>query len=250
MTTESTGRETYAEALARLARALTTDAGAIPAFAPDEAAAREMELFVEENRDKRTEKLRRSLGLLADAFDDLDGLFDTYTRERTWAVGEDGVDRGEFLHWLAEAVRLTPKQRDYIACQQARDRVESQARRNRKAYIRFQEHWSVAGELAGDLPANPDLGVELNPIREWARFETPVFLGNDAPTPAVVLFFACRGDIRTAVLEPPGRALVEELAGMGRCTLGGWAAVSRHADREELIPLCRDLAEMGLVAFS
>ena len=56
-------------------------------------------------------------------------------------------------------------------------------------------------------------------------------------------------EIRTAVLDPHGRELVEELAARGPCTLDDWATQSQHADREELVTLYRDLAEMGLVAF-
>ena len=91
--------------------------------------------------------------------------------------------------------------------------------------------------------------ASLNPVRAWSRFTTTALLDDDATLPADVLFFAARDEIRTAVLDLHGRELVEELAACGPCTLDDWAGRSQHADREELVTLCRDLAEMGLVAF-
>ena len=91
--------------------------------------------------------------------------------------------------------------------------------------------------------------MHLNPSRAWSRFTTLALLDGDATLPADVLFFAAGETIRTAVLEPRGRALIEELAAWGSCALDEWAALSRHADRDELVAVCNDMAEMGLMAF-
>ena len=99
------------------------------------------------------------------------------------------------------------------------------------------------------LYATPGLRAHLNPVRAWSRFTTTTLLDDDATLPADVLFFAAGEEIRTAILESHGRALVEELASCGPRTLDEWAGRSQHADREELVSLYRDLAEMGLVAF-
>jgi hypothetical protein len=75
-------------------------------------------------------------------------------------------------------------------------------------------------------------------------------LGGQAAPPADVLFFPVREGITTAVLGEAVRALVEELAAISPLTLGEWAAFSTHAGRKELKAFCRDLAGVGLVAFS
>jgi hypothetical protein len=75
-------------------------------------------------------------------------------------------------------------------------------------------------------------------------------LDDDAALPADVLFFVAGEEIRTAVLDHHGRMLVEELASCGSCTLDEWLSASRSANRHELVALCRDLAEMGLIAIS
>jgi hypothetical protein len=75
-------------------------------------------------------------------------------------------------------------------------------------------------------------------------------LDDDTDLPADVLFFAVGMETNTAILEEHGRLLIEELSRFEPCTIDTWAALSEHADREELIELCADLAAMGLVALS
>jgi hypothetical protein len=145
---------------------------------------------------------------------------------------------------------LTPEQRDYVVCQRARHAVEDEARANRLGHVRFQELRSVADRLAAELDSNRRLRVHLNPIRAWALFMTPALLDEDASLPAAVLLFAVGNSISTAVLEPTGRSLVQELAACGPCTLDEWADRSWQADRDTLVEFCRDLAGMGLVAFA
>ena len=209
-----------------------------------------LKLFAEGNLKKRREKLQTQLESVADAFDDLEDLVSAYIRNVPPAAYDTTTSDGErFLSWLERTGDLTPRQRDYVSCQQARLAVEAAARADRPGHRRFQELWSLTPQLAAELDTDPGLRAYLNPIRAWSRFTTTTLLDDDATLPADVLFFATGDEIRTAILEPHGRALVEELASCGPRTLDEWAGRSQHADREELVSLYRDLAEMGLVAF-
>lgn len=207
-----------------------------------------LKLFAQSNLSKRRQKLQGQLEVVAEAFEDFEDLVSAYARTVP-APADDAADGEGFLSWLERTGEPMPRQRDYVACQRARLAVEAAARADRHGHLRFQELRRTASELADEWDTDPGLRVWLNPIRAWSRFLTPALLDDDAAVPADVLFFAAGDAIRTAVLEPHGRALVEELAAHTPCTLDEWAALSRHADREELAALGRDLAEMGLVAF-
>ncbi|MBI2824825.1 MAG: hypothetical protein HYX69_09080 [Planctomycetia bacterium] len=209
-----------------------------------------LKLFAEGNLGKRREKLHAQLEFVAEAFDDFEDLASAYIRSVPPAAYDTTASDGErFLSWLERAGALTPRQRDYVACQRARLGVEAAARADRRGHLGFQELWNSALQRAATLDMAPGLRVYLNPSRAWSQFITAALLDDDATLPADVLFFAAGEAIRTAVLEPNGRALIEELASCGPCTFDEWAALSRHADRRELVEFCRDLAEMGLVAF-
>jgi hypothetical protein len=112
----------------------------------------------------------------------------------------------------------------------------------------FQELWSVKDELAREFGTADGIRVHLNPVRLQTRLHTPALLEGEAP-PADVLFFAVRDGVATAVLDPFGQELLRELAALGPCTLGLWAASTVLADRDSLEQLCRDLVDMGLAAF-
>lgn len=209
-----------------------------------------LKLFAEGNLKKRREKLQAQLESVAEAFDNLEDLVPAFIRNVRPAAYDTTVSDGErFLSWLERTGALTPRQRDYVACQRARLAVEAAARADHPGHRRFQELWSLTPQLAAELDTAPGLRAHLNPVRAWSRFTTTALLDDDATLPADVLFFAAGEEIRTAVLDPHGRELVEELASCGPCTLDDWASRSRYANREEIVTLCRDLAEMGLVAF-
>ena len=210
-----------------------------------------MAIFLHDNRAKRREKLHTQLEFVAEAVDNFDDLVTAFAREFPLeAYYSTTTDADRFLHWLERAHPLTDEQRDCVACQRARHAVEREARKNRPGHLRFQELWSMADQLAAELDTNPSLTIHLNPIRVWTRLATSAFLDEDTSPPADALFFPVGGDIRTAVLEPAGQALVRELGSGAPCTLEEWTCRSRDGGREELAAFCRDLAEMGLVAFS
>lgn len=244
--------ESYEQVIDRLTRALATgDLSAVSDLIPDDRHAEQMRLFAEENRDKRCDKLRTRLDLLADGFDDLDELLEEYAREQGQeALSEVTHDAERFLNWLDEKPTLTPQQRDYLACQKARHAVEFAAARHREAHLRFQERVSLAPELATELDEHRSFTIHLNPIRVWSRFQTTALLDEEAICPADVLFFARATDVHVALLDEQGRAAVEELATLSPCTLEEWIAWSQTASPDQLIELCRDLAEIGLISFT
>lgn len=250
----STPQTNYRQELQRICRAMAearTDAvindlelGSVPEF---------MKMFVEDNVDKRYDKLQKQLEILKDAFtgEELNEIFLAFMDKVPLGAYDSGQYDGEkLLKWLEANRPLTPVQRDVVRCQRARHAVENLGRVKRREHIRFQEFASLSAELASELGENPSLKIHLNPLRVWTQFETNTLLDDEAPTPADVLFFAVRNNISTAMLEEHGRNLIDELATLEPATLTTWAILTEHADREELIELCRDLAEMGLVAFS
>ena len=252
MTDPSESELTYRDELRHWVPALAgfqPSTGVCDALAPGSSPIG-LKLFAEGNLSKRREALRAQLEFVAEVFDDLDELVSAYVRSVPPVAYDVTASDGErFLSWLERTGEQTPRQRDYVACQQARLAVEAAARADRPGHRRFQELWSLTPQLAAELDTAPTLRACLNPVRAWSRFTTTTLLDDDAALPADVLFFAAGEEIRTAVLDPHGRELVEELASCGPCTLDEWAGRSQHADREELVTLCRDLAEMGLVAF-
>lgn len=248
-----TKNETYRQQLQRIARAMATAHTADVYGDLEQGSKHElMKLFVDGNLDKRMDKLDKALEFVKEAFgDEFENLLIEYIKAVPLGAYDSGqFDSEKFLVWLLENHRPTPEQRDYIACQRARHAVENMGRNQRLSHIRFQDLSSLAAELAKELETHPGLWIHLNPIRVWTRFETNELTGEDAPAPSEVLFFAVGNDCHTAALQDEGRQLVEELALHQPCTLDTWAALSQHGNREELIEMCHDLAEMGLVAFS
>lgn len=155
-----------------------------------------------------------------------------------------------FSHTIVQTQPLMPEQQDYLTCQQAGLAVESEIHRKDGEHIRFQELWSAGHRREAELDTNLDVRVHLNPIRVWARFVTPVLLKGEADLPAEVLFFAAEDVIRTAVLDGKARALLKMLDWFSPCTMRQFWMFNQHSGRTEIVRFCRDLARIGLVAFS
>jgi hypothetical protein len=248
--------ETYAAEIARFAQALALAHNEhLHQHLAEGSTVEQVKLFTDGNLDKRFEKLQRQTEFVADAFAEFDELLVEFMRHHPLSAYDTGTSDGErCLRWLERTGELSPEQRDYIICQRARHAVEESARSNRLAYVRFQELWSTSDLLIDEIGSNPDLRIYLNPIRIWSRFETQVLLDADCETPADVLFFPVQGDIRTALLEPSGYRRVRALAELSPCMIETWVEApsadrSDRATHSQLIEFCRDLAEMGLVAF-
>lgn len=212
----------------------------------------QVRLFLESNRAGRREKLLAHLDFLAPAFHDFDDRIDAYLRERPLAAYDSiAADAERWLGWIEDRGELSPEQRDYLACQWARLAVEAAARRDRAGHRRFQQLWSATAGRVADLGVDRRLRLHLNPIRAPARFRTPALLEEGATVPADVLCFAVREEIATVVLEPAAWTQLEELSACGPCSFDLWAGQcgpDESEQREELIALARDLAELGLVA--
>jgi hypothetical protein len=245
-------QETYREQLIRLVRSLVkpNNEMAVRGDLAQACTAQQVKMFVDGNLEKRLEKLQKQLEFVAEAFDDFDELIVSYVSDMPSASYDSVTSDGDrMLDWLSETKSPTPEQQDYIACQRARHAIEDLARRNRLKHVRFQELRSMNEQSLAELETNHQLRAYLNPIRTWARFVTTALLDDDSQPPANVLVFANGNEISTAVLELEGQALINELADYSPCTLGEWAALSQLADRDELVDLCRDLVDMGLIAF-
>ncbi len=208
-----------------------------------------IEMFVDGNTYKRYEKLNDQLDFLRGGFENLDRLIDQYVHQRPLSAYDDGMNDGElFCRWLKEHAPLSPEQSDYIVCQQARHAIEQQARLRRLEYVRFQDLYSMVDRSIGQRTTVCSLQLRLNPVRLWRQLQTTALLEATDTAPANVLFFAVQGEIRTAVFELEGQALVNELADFSPCTIAQWSALTACGDSEQLVESTYDLAEMGLVA--
>jgi hypothetical protein len=243
--------DAYREELTRLARLLTRDRVDEGEDLPVSTAVREqMRMFAEENIDKRIDKLGSQLEFVAEAFPDFGQFLDRYIEEHPQCAYDTVItDAQRFLTWLTETQNPTAEQCDHIVCQQARHELDLLARKKRIAHVRFQDLSGMASRVVEDLPTDETLRIYLNPIRKWEVFETHALLDEEAEVPASVLFYAVGAQITTAVLDPAGKELIEELAAVEPCTLARWAEHHGAVSRDELAEFCAGLADMGLIAF-
>jgi hypothetical protein len=209
-----------------------------------------IKMFTDGNCEKRLEKLQNQLEILAAVFEDLDDLVAAFIKSHPLSAYDTGcTDADRFLIWLQRRAPLSLVQLDYVACQQARQMVESIGRKNRLGHIRFQEQWSITGRLVDQLETNPDLQIHLNPLRTWTTFHTSALLDDTDSPPIEVLFFACRSDIRTAALNAEAVTHIRALEEISPCHLTEWMSVLDFTQTQDFVPICRECAEMGLIAF-
>lgn len=208
-----------------------------------------VEMFTSGNLDKRFDKLTDACELLADDFDNLDELIKTYVHEVALAAYDTGcTDCERFLIWICEREDLSPEQQDFIRCQRSRHAVEFVAVKKRLAFVRFQELLSMNERLLEELGSNGRLGVHLNPVHVWSRFETRALLDDEADVPATVMFYPVGNDVRTAVIEPEAEELIRLLDQSGVMCVRDVKKLYPHAERDAVVELIRDLAEMGIIA--
>ena len=213
-------------------------------------------MFTEGNLSKRADKLNDQFEDFEDDFENLHEFIDRYIREIPLAAYDTGAsDADRFVKWLPTVTKLTPEQRDLTLVTRSRFVVEESGRRNRLGHVRFQELASLNDRLSPELETNSGLRIHLNPMRTRAVFETGLLLGEEeAPEGGVeVLFFAFQTEVRTVILEPEGRALVQTLSDIGPCSL---ESLRKHLDLttsfddESLMEMLTDCSEVGLIAFS
>lgn len=208
-----------------------------------------VEMFTEGNLYKRFDKLTDACELLADDFDNLDELIKKYIHEVPLSAYDTGcTDCERFLVWISENEDLSPEQEDFIRCQRGRHAVEFVAVKKRLAFVRFQELLSMNERLMGELDSNGALGVHLNPAHVWSRFETHALLDEETPVPATVIFYPVKDDVRTAVIEDDAEQLIRLLDQSGVMSVRDIKKLYPRDERDQVIELIRDLAEMGLIA--
>jgi len=206
-------------------------------------------MFTDGNRDKRVFKLKDRLDDLSAAFEDFESLIVEYISKIPLLAYDTGPSDSErFLRWLPRGHALTAEQLDYVTCQRCRNAVEMNAAGNRLAHVRFQELWPSWRRLASELQSSTHVWIHLNPIRAWGTFRTFSLLDEEATLPATVLFFPVGDDIRTAVLEPEGRRVVEQLRDVGPVRFDEMAPVVLQTKPAQARGICHDLAEIGLAA--
>lgn len=208
-----------------------------------------VDMFTEGNLAKRFDKLTDACELLADDFENLDELIKAYIHEVPLAAYDTNcTDCERFLVWIGEREDLSPEQEDFIRCQRSRHAVEFVAVKKRLAFVRFQELLSMNDRLIEELGKNVKLSVHLNPVHVWSRFETRALLDDDATVPATVLFFPVGDDVRTAVIEPDAERMIRLLDRSGVMYVRDIRKLYPRNEREQVVDLIRDLAEMGIVA--
>lgn len=244
----------YREQLRTCARSLAIAKNdVVKPFLPDDASAAMVAEFTNGNLGKRFDKLKDQFEFMEEEFPELEDWMTRYVKEvplRAYDVGT--TDSLECLRWIREQYTLLPEQVDFVVCHESRVAVEEVAREKRMAHIRFQDLLTRSDELADELESNADLWIHLNPVHVWATFRTEALLGEGADLPATVVFFPYGSDIRTAVLEDEGAALIAKFESIGACHLDQLRVLidgEIEFDRDELLETLRDLAEMGLLAF-
>jgi hypothetical protein len=247
----ATAHEEYAEQIRRCARALSLAKNDRVAGVLAEGHTLDMlKMFTDGNLDKRYQKLVDECEPILDAFDDLDEVIVDYVRTVPLTAYDTGCsDAANFLMYLESHRSLTPQQVDFVTCQRGRYALESLAMDRRLEHVRFQEMSALVDTLAAEWGSDPDLWVHLNPLRVWATFQTDALLGEDDETPATVLFYPVREDIRTAVLDEDGIAVVRFLETRTRARLNDPAWKTTGLRPKQRMEICRDLADVGLAAF-
>jgi len=244
----------YREQIRHCARNLAVARNeAVAAYLPAPEVTKLVDVFTEGNLDKRLWKLNDQFEFLRDEFDELDDWMREYIHTVPLKAYDIGTtDSIVFLDWIRRHKTLTPEQLDYVTCHESRVAVEEAAREKRIAHLRFQDMLSTSKQLAEEFGRNPNLWIHLNPIRVWTTFGTPALLDEHVDLPAQLLFYPVGSDIRTAVMESEATAMLAELERMGPCRLEQLVAVmdaEHNLDREDVIDICRMLAEIALVAF-
>ena len=210
-----------------------------------------VKLFTDGNLDKRFLKLKDLLEYAADGFEDLDDRIARFVQTMPLQPYDSNCSDSErFLDWLSAEYTLTDGERDCVTCQRSRNAVEQLAEENRLAHVRFQEICSVSPGLAPAWGTEGVVRLHPNPIHVAATFHTRELLDEEDDVPASVMFFPVGNEVRTAVLEEEGRRIAAALKNAGPLRFDDLAAVEPSLDRETLVEVSRDLAEVGLAAFA
>ncbi|GAB4135188.1 MAG: hypothetical protein Tsb009_01220 [Planctomycetaceae bacterium] len=251
MNTQAKAIEDYRNQIRRCAQSLAVaNTKVVTHYLPKTEKLEMVDVYAEGNLDKRIWKLGDQFEFMKEEFDQLDEWIQTYIHTVPLAAYDTGsTDSVLFLDWLEKHMTLTPEQQDYVTCHRSRIEVEEIARENRMGHVRFQEILSATKEVAEELSSNRSTWIHLNPIRVWARFETNILTGEDESGPTTVVFFPVGNEIRTTILEPIAQIVLDELESQPSCRMSELTGTFPPEQREAVVDICRDLAELGLVAF-
>jgi hypothetical protein len=139
---------------------------------------------------------------------------------------------------------------DTLALEQAHSAIQHRQQQSQPAVRRYR---ALCEQSIGERrlwQTGLAVQVHLNPQRAWCRLRTSKFLAGDVRPPAAVLLFAVEDDFAIKVFDLETQTLINELADYQPCTLDQWSALSALATRDQLVALCQDLTESGLVCFS
>lgn len=197
---------------------------------------------------RRLDELKNACALLADGFNEFDGMIETYVQEVPLHVRDsESRDCNRFLLWLERRVELSDEQRDFIINQQSRHAVEFVALKQRIAHMRFQE--IARGGETVDLKSTKQLAkyVHLNPVHVWATFETHAFLDEETPVPATVLFYPANDEIRTAVVSENAKRILRNLE-RGPQKLRTLIRQTSRSERDSLLETINELISQRVIA--
>ncbi len=249
--TQPTSPEEYADQIRLCAEALSLAKN--DQVAGDLAGGHTLErlkMFTDGNLEKRYDKLIDQFEFMMDEFDGLEDIVIEYVTSIPLSAYDTACTDGErFLKHLEATRELTPQQQDFVTCQRSRYALELLAIEHRLEHVRFQELAGMVETLAPEWGSNPKLWVHLNPLRVWATFQTTALLDEEDETPAAVVFYPVREDIRTALLEEDGVAITGFLENRRRARWDDPAWEEIGLSRAVRVEICRDLAEIGLAAF-
>lgn len=151
---------------------------------------------------------------------------------------------------MVEIPDVSLERQDMMALQRAQLAIQRRWHQCQPAVCRYQAlcQRSFGEQLISKRTSA--MRVHLNPLRAWCRLRTSKFLADDVTPPATVLLFAVGDAFATRVFELEGQTLINELADYQPCTLDQWSQLSALANRVQLVGLCKNLHESGLVCFS
>ena len=208
------------------------------------------EMFAQNLFGKRVLKLERQLEFLEPAFPDLNRRIGMYVEEHSASAHDHGLeDARSCLEWLSRE-RLTDEQQDCVVCLKSRHTVQQIASRRRADHLAFVRLAGPTRDRLRTLTPGSPLKVVPNPLTAWETFRTTALIGDDEALPADALFFAAGRDIRTAVFDAVGRALIESLVSLNDVTVRDWCGASNGVANEERFHFVLDLAELRIVGLA
>lgn len=201
--------------------------------------------------DVRLRRLHSACELLADGFDGLDEQIAAYVSCTPMPPGDIRcADADRFLDWLQQHAELDDEQRDFVAALRGRRAVEFVAVKQRLAHARFQDLLRHTDTRLDQLETNGRLRVYLNPIHVWSQFETRALLDDDTEIPATVLFVPCGSDVRTIVVEPAAKQLIDDLEAGGPARVKDLLRRAGRDQRQGCLEVIRQLAAVGVIALA